>query len=336
MKRLLSILILLALIVVGSICLYALSNLSIDDAQRSELSFEFKGAKLEGTLVLPLNVESAPVVILIHGDGPLDRFADEGYYPLINKFLSAGIGVYTWDKQGTGKSTGNWLDQSLQDRADEAVQALELIRSQRGVQQDRVGFLGFSQAGWVIPIAATRGNPSFSVIIGAAVNWRRQGIYYTKLRLEKDGLSSSEIDNIVANQTLENDSIFISRQSAPSPTDYQGMERARFDFVRRNYSADATQDLHSMKAPVLAIWGADDLNVNTVQEAEDYRKIFAGSTNKSVVVIPNATHTLLRAPLFNYQLVSQWPYWKRFCFLVLGKHSYTPDALEMIIDWIDP
>ena len=39
----------------------------------------------------------------------------------------------------------------------------------------KVGYLGFSQAGWVIPIAATQSNPDFSVIIGGAVNWRDQG-----------------------------------------------------------------------------------------------------------------------------------------------------------------
>ncbi len=91
-----------------------------------------------------------------------------------------------------------------------------------------------------------------------------------------------------------------------------------------------------MKGPVLAVWGAEDLNVDADQEAEAYRRIFTGSMNKSVIVIPNATHTLLRAPFFNYQLVSQWPYWKALCFVVLGVRAYTPGSLEKIIGWIDP
>ncbi|VCU61916.1 hypothetical protein EPIB2_993 [Tritonibacter mobilis] len=33
----------------------------------------------------------------------------------------ASIGVLFWDKAGVGASTGNWLNQSMEDRANEAL-----------------------------------------------------------------------------------------------------------------------------------------------------------------------------------------------------------------------
>ncbi|WP_100158250.1 alpha/beta hydrolase family protein [Proteus columbae] len=84
------------------------------------ISFSSKKDILSGTLILPNQNNTKAVAILVHGDGAQDRFSNSGYLPLINSLLDAGIGVYTWDKAGVGESQGNWLLQSMQDRADEA------------------------------------------------------------------------------------------------------------------------------------------------------------------------------------------------------------------------
>jgi dipeptidyl aminopeptidase/acylaminoacyl peptidase len=78
------------------------ADFELDDALVSTLKFRSGEADLFGTLMLPAHVYSAPVVLIIHGDGPMDRFASRGYLPLINSLLEAGIGVFTWDKQGIG------------------------------------------------------------------------------------------------------------------------------------------------------------------------------------------------------------------------------------------
>ena len=72
----------------------------------------------------------------------------------------------------------------MQDRAAEAMAAYLRVRSEPGVDAAKVGFLGYSQAGWVLPIVASRAQPAFTVIIGGAVNWRDQGAYYTRKRLQ--------------------------------------------------------------------------------------------------------------------------------------------------------
>ncbi|EOC1281802.1 alpha/beta hydrolase [Cronobacter turicensis] len=109
---------------------------------------------LEGTLTLPAGVSSPPVVVLIHGDGAQDRWSQGGYLPLVNDLLAKGIAVYSWDKPGVGESRGNWLAQTMRDRSDEATVALKTLKKQPELLQSRFGFLGFSQAGWVVPQAA--------------------------------------------------------------------------------------------------------------------------------------------------------------------------------------
>lgn len=72
-----------------------------------------------------------PVAIhLVHGDGPQDRWSEGGYIPLVKFLVSQGIAVFSWDKPGVGNSTGNWLAQTMSDRAEEAVLALKKLREQ--------------------------------------------------------------------------------------------------------------------------------------------------------------------------------------------------------------
>ncbi|UVK96706.1 S9 family peptidase [Pseudomonas sp. B21-048] len=311
-----------------------LSDIEFKDARVSTLQFRAGGAELVGTLALPMNVQSAPVALIIHGDGPVDRFASDGYFPLINSLLDAGIGVFTWDKQGVGESSGNWLNQSMSDRATEAVAALARVRKESGVATNKVGFLGFSQGGWVIPRAASEGDPDFSVIIGGAVSWRRQGMYYTGLRLAAEGRTQDEINVIVREEYEKNDKIFGNPNEKYTSDTFPDMDRTHFNFVLKNYNEDVTPSLKTMKGPVLAIWGAMDLNVNAAEDSKVYKELFSGVRDRQVIVIPDATHGLLRAGLFNYQLVSQWPIWKEYLFVALGRRSYAPGTLHFISDWI--
>ncbi|WP_232448739.1 hypothetical protein [Burkholderia ubonensis] len=54
-----------------------------------------------------------------------------------------------------------------------------------------------------------------------------------------------------------------------------------------------------------------------------------------MVIVPDATHALLRARWFDYQLESDWPAWKRLLFMSLGRRAYEPGALGMIAGWIN-
>lgn len=75
-------------------------------------TFHAGDADLVGTLALPAHAPDTPIALLVHGDGPRTRFSDDAMLPLVNSLLDAGIGVFAWDKQGTGRSSGDWLAQS--------------------------------------------------------------------------------------------------------------------------------------------------------------------------------------------------------------------------------
>lgn len=309
-----------------------LSDFDLNGHSVSEVSFDLDDAVLSGTLVMPVDATNSPIALIVHGDGAQDRFSDGGYLPLINTLVDAGVGVFSWDKAGVGESTGNWLDQTMDDRADEALAALRAISTLDDINADQIGFLGFSQAGWVLPRVANRIIPAFTVIVGGAVSWRDQGTYYSRVRMMSEGVPQEEIELRLADRNFRNDALFDAPIASAPTTD---MDPARYRFVADAYWEDSTDMISGMTGPVLAIWGEDDLNVDAHADSVIFQEQLMPLTEgRLVVLVPNATHGLLRADMFNYQLPSDWPWYLPFVFLGMGRDSYAQQSLEQIAEWI--
>jgi len=90
------------------------------------VSFRHGGNQLAGVMTIPEDSEGPfPVVVFVHGDSALP-FDAYGYYrPLWDRLAEAGIASFSWDKAGVGKSTGDWESQSMDDRSEEVIAAIE-------------------------------------------------------------------------------------------------------------------------------------------------------------------------------------------------------------------
>jgi alpha-beta hydrolase superfamily lysophospholipase len=309
-----------------------LSDFDLSEHSVRDVSFQLGDTVLSGTLVMPRDVSSPPIAVIVHGDGAQDRFSNGGYFPLVNTLVDAGIGIFSWDKAGVGASTGNWLDQTMDDRADEALAALQAISKLDDVNLDQIGFLGFSQAGWVLPRVANRSTPAFTVIVGGAVSWRDQGTYYSRVRMVSEGVAQDVIEQHLADRNLRNDALF---DASPLPSASTDMDPARFRFVADAYWEDSTDLISGMKGPVLAVWGEDDLNVDARSDSEIFQdQLMPLTEDRNVVMVPNATHGLLRADLFNYQLPSDWPWYLQYVFLGMGRDAFSEQSLGNIAGWI--
>jgi uncharacterized protein len=132
-----------------------------------ETRFQGSGVTLTGRLTLPPGKARVPIVILIHGSehsSALDNYA------LQRQFASAGIGVFAYDKRGTGASSGRYTQNYLTLAAD-AVLAMREARRIAGKRAGRVGYQGGSQGGWVAPLAAQIEPVDFVIVsFGLAVS----------------------------------------------------------------------------------------------------------------------------------------------------------------------
>ncbi len=125
-----------------------------------ETRFQSGELSLRARLVMPEGGGPAPVAVLVHGSE--DYSAVDFYH--WQWFLPAqGVGVLVYDKRGTGGSEGEY-SQNFHDLAGDAVAAAGEARRLAGDRVERLGFIGGSQAGWIIPIASNEIDPDFNVI----------------------------------------------------------------------------------------------------------------------------------------------------------------------------
>ena len=123
--------------------------------------FEGAGVTLAGRLVLPKGNARVPIVVLVHGS---EHMSALDFYSLQRMFPAAGIGVFVYDKRGTGASGGTYTQNFLL-LADDAIAAVGEAKRLAGVRAGRIGYQGGSEGGWVAPLAA-RISPVDFVIVG--------------------------------------------------------------------------------------------------------------------------------------------------------------------------
>lgn len=236
--------------------------------------------RLDGVLSVPEDGAPRGLVLVVHGDGPVEATHDGLYRPWFEAAADAGFATLSWSKPGVGASTGDWLDQSMTDRADEVSDVIDWAQRDASVPTGRLVLWGASQAGWVLPkVAAARTDIDAVVAVSPAINWLRQGRFNLVAELEHEGADDEARQRAIA---ISDQTRVLLDQHADyetyrdRTTDSAPMDRGRWDFVSRNYTADATGDLARMargRKPLLLMVGKHDRNVDVDETASTYRRI---------------------------------------------------------------
>lgn len=333
---------------VAMIFIAILTQFDLANSESIEIEFEHKDVFLNGSLLLPKGEKPFPVALFIHGDGAQDRFAGDSYSLVMNAFLEKGIACFSWDKKGVGASGGNWLDQSMSERADEALAAMEALKNRNDIDSNKIGYIGFSQAGWVLPEIAIETNASaFYIIVGGAINWLKQSEYITRTRLLSEGFLDSEIQQVLSFSNRVNELIlegtayddYVSfHENNPAPRGYLEnlMPEDRFQFVGKNIKSDIASSIGSINKPLLAIWGKDDLNVDAATSFSVYKEAIAKVKGRDATLLmyENATHGILNSKKYNYHRIDQWPISVKISYLLEGKEAYSKGYLDFLGNWV--
>ena len=115
----------------------------------ANVSFQAGGNTLDGTVCLPDGEGSMPIVLFVHGSGPLDRDENTngGKLDVFNQiahYLSDhGIGSLRYDKRGCGKSTGSYLTAGHFDFVSDAQAAACYLLSKDFGKKAEIYVLGF-------------------------------------------------------------------------------------------------------------------------------------------------------------------------------------------------
>jgi pimeloyl-ACP methyl ester carboxylesterase len=263
-----------------------------------------------GDLYIPLEGGRHPLVVWVHGSGPLTRqLMVPLLRPQIEVFLKAGFAFFIDDIPGAGSSKGT-ISRVYRDRAMILCKEVETLRLRSDIDPGQVGVAGHSQAGVVMPLALKSSCGIAFMIAEAcpAQNAAEQESYLLEKFMVCEGYPLEEaqearrmsLQRYYAQnyEDYREATEFINSQPAaqmleiPEPL----VEENAFT-PRKKTSAvllDPMETVAEARIPVLAIFGEKDNNVDPVQGAEAYRKALkaAGNGFYRVEMIPNANHML--------------------------------------------
>jgi dienelactone hydrolase len=265
------------------------------DLREEKISFSNGPHTLKGVLALPKTGRGPyGLVVFVHGDGPVEATAETFYRPMWEAFAKAGYASLSWSKPGIGGSTGNWLEQSMDDRATETEAGIAWARRRADLDPRRIGLWGASQAGWVLPKVA-RNDPAlkFMIAVSPAINWSQQGRFNLLAEAKAAGTSPAEVQK----QVESSDRIRALVRSGATYDQYvkefgkDEMTAARWTFIQKNHRSDATADLTGLKTPTFLALAGHDLNVDVADTERVYRRLLTGLT---VTKYPDATHAMVK------------------------------------------
>ncbi|MGW4562313.1 alpha/beta hydrolase family protein [Streptomyces sp. NPDC004561] len=236
---------------------------------RTEVTFQGAGGLvLHGTVLSKDKVSGQqPGIVLIGGSGPGPR---EEYRQEAEAFARAGITTLVYDKRTVHYSV---LHRDFGLLADDALAGVRLLRTRSGVDPRQVGLWGFSEGGWVAPLAASRSaDVAFIVTIGASgYDPLRTQAWNLATHLRHRGVEEAFRRTVSgpAAQFAAATGLFPDAGYAPVPV----LERLR-------------------RTPVLALWGEYDTQVPPRESAQIFRETLARAGNRHVVIsfVPDGAH----------------------------------------------
>ena len=271
------------------------------------------GVQLAGSLFLPPGPGPHPAVVIGHGSGPQSR---HGFYARIRFMADAyarrGIAVLAYDKQGVGDSKGDWQTQGLGALAEDVAAGLRYLQTRPDIDPNRLGLSGASQAGLVLPRAASLfpGLRFIQLRVGSpGMKVEQQERMRLELQMRADGFPQSEIDRALRMRGLIDEWVKTGKGKDEVAAEWAKVEKEDWAsyidglpsgdgaWLREAFKFDSAPDLIAFTGAFQALFGGLDPITPTREARPMLEAVLAKSriTDAEVTVVPNANHDFMLA-----------------------------------------
>lgn len=175
----------LAAVLLATACTGGESRIPASSAPPLPAFFTNGDVRLAFTLDLPSGAGPFPAVVLGHGSGRTTR---EFLRFQAAQWTALGFAVLRFDKRGVGESGGQYVNVGTADSpsvfprlAGDIAAGVRFLRTRPEIDPTRIGLSGWSQAGWILPIASRElgGAVRFLVIMSGPVCSVGLEMYYS-------------------------------------------------------------------------------------------------------------------------------------------------------------
>lgn len=324
-----------------------------------EVAFEntAAGITLAGTLTLPRSQGPFPVVVLIHGSGPLDRdLTMVNHKPFLvwaDYLTRQGIAVLRFDKRSAGKSTGDYNSSTVEDFANDALAGVEYLKTREEINSNQIGLIGFSEGGLTAPLMASKSKDIGFIVFMAAPAVNLKEILYKQeellqrldgvneemiaenrqIRTQQFDVLEKEENRTVADQKLRD--ILINYLNSLTSSQRESVEKhlgtieeqvsmLNSASFRYGLNYDPLFVLKQVKIPVLALNGDRDFIVQSEQNLKQIGRMLeeTNHTDYTVKELPNLNHLFQTCQTGSFEESADI------------EETASPLALKIVADWI--
>ncbi len=252
---------------IRTVCLVALAGCSstvLGPSATTDEGFFFSGpTRLSYALDIPeTGSPPYPLVVFGHDSSPEDKNHRKDW---ARRLVDNGVAAFRFDKRGVGDSDGvyrrGFADFEL--LSGDLVAAVDFVLQDTRVDPTRIGLMGSSQAGWIIPIAATRSeHVAFTILLSGPTVTGGQHNFWDEIA-DDETLTISQLSALLA-------------EFQPPPGDF-----------------DPRPFIEQMTTPGLWLLGDQDRIVPSRESAQIVRDVAeAFGRPFTVIVYPNGDHGL--------------------------------------------
>ena len=302
---------------------------------------------LSGTLSIPKGHGPFRAVVLVAGSGPNTRdeaILDHKVFLVLGDSLARrGVEVLRYDKRGIGQSTGSYKTATTRDFTSDADAAMKYLESRPEVNPKRVGLIGHSEGGIIVPAVAAE-DPSVAFIVMLA----GPGITGAELLPEQAALisaASGEATAKVAETKSFELKLYAAMVAAADPTEAKSKATSMIDvLVTKKILTQAVADsildqitspwfeyflaydpvptLEKVLVPVLALNGSLDLQVPPADDLPAIRRALKQDHDVTILELDGLNHLFQDAKTGSpseYGTIEE---------------TFSPKALKLIGDWV--
>jgi len=308
--------------------------------------------RLAGTLTLPRGTPPFPAVVFLTGSGAQNRneelFGHKPFLVLADYLTRRGFATLRMDDRGIGGSTGDMSQATTLDWVEDALAAVVYLKTRREIDPRRIGLLGHSEGALVAAIAAAQSREVAFIVMLAGTGVPGDQILFRQAELiaRKSGVSDNAIER---NRLLQMRVFEILRREPDNEKATKQIaealvtnlargtlpeaQRQALEAQARNYTRpwfrtfielNPAEYLRRVKCPVLALWGANDLQVDPDQNMPAVEKALKAGGNKQITLrkLPGLNHLFQKSETglpTEYAKIEE---------------TFNPDALKIIGDWL--
>ncbi|KLT66757.1 S9 family peptidase [Pedobacter sp. BMA] len=314
-----------------------------------------------GTLSVPKAAKKSPAVVIVSGTGRQDRdglmSGHKIFKEIGDSLASHGYIVLRMDDRQTGKTTGFYDKATTGDFANDALLAVNYLKTVPQVNARKIGLIGHSEGGAIISIAASKSKDVRFLIslsglamngYDALISQNESMVNNSKLpdydkarsndinaRMFKTALKYADSANMGAklNETydawkVKDDAYFktlnIEFDHFRFPV-YSYVNYAIGPWYRYFVKYDAAKTMAKIKVPVLAINGDKDNYVVPEANLQNWKTYIAAGGNKNVetYLLKNVNHLLLPCVTCEQAEIKDI------------KGGVAPEAFRIILSWLN-